>query len=121
MRDLFQDLRYGVRMLARSPGFTALAVLTLALGIGVNTAIFSPVNTALLRPLPYPDSDRLVHAQWLFDHGDVPSVTGMEFAFWKEHSRAFENAAGVDLLPSALIVFLIFGTPQRGNEEIRPK
>ena len=93
MNTLMQDLRYGVRMLLKNPGVSAIAVLTLALGIGANTAIFSVVNAVMLRPLPYKNPERLVslwekvpnHGRW--------RVTPANFFDWKKQNSSFEDMA----------------------------
>jgi len=93
MNTLWQDIRYGARMLRKRPGFTAAAVLALALGIGANTAIFSVVNAVILRPLPYPEADRIVQANWRWTKGEGNAVSATQYVFWKENSRSFADAA----------------------------
>jgi putative ABC transport system permease protein len=98
MQTLWQDLRYGARMLLRKPGFTSIAVITLALGIGANTAIFSVVNSVLLRPLPYPNAERLMTI-WE-DHrarnGPVNEWTSPPgFEDWRDQAKSFDHVVAL--------------------------
>jgi putative ABC transport system permease protein len=93
MQTLLQDLRYAFRLLAKSPGFTVIAILTLALGIGANTAIFSVVNGVLLRPLAFRDPSRLVIVA---EKSSFPTISTsyQNFVDWRDQSRSFESMEG---------------------------
>ncbi len=104
MNILLQDLKYGLRMLAKNPGFAAVAVITLALGIGVNTAIFSVVNAVVFRPLPYPDAARLVTV-WETEPsgpGNLYPNTGPDFVDWKAQNKVFDQMAAVTITGATL-------------------
>ncbi|HET9529866.1 MAG TPA: ABC transporter permease, partial [Blastocatellia bacterium] len=95
MNTLVKDLRYGLRVLARNPGFTAVAVLMLGLGIGANSAIFSIVNAMLIKPLPYSEPDRIV---WVYETAfrqgfDEISTSFPDFVDWRDQNQVFEHMA----------------------------
>jgi predicted permease len=95
METLWQDLRYGARTLLRKPGFTLVAIITLALGIGANTAIFTVVNSVLLRPLPFENADRLV---WLTEReAQIPTrwISYPNFLDWQARNQSFEAMATI--------------------------
>src|SRR5436309_13855842 len=98
---LWQDLRYGMRALTKNPGFTAVAVLTLALGIGANTAIFSVVSGVLLRKPPVKDPDRVMLALSIdrtkgWGYGPEHPASALDFADWREGNHAFEEMSTAD-------------------------
>src|SRR6266498_3742436 len=91
MRTIWQDLRYGARMLLKNPGFTLIAVVTLGLGIGANTAIFSVVNAVLLRPLPYEESERLVFLSERSQQLEGMSISWPNYVDWRKSNHVFEK------------------------------
>jgi putative ABC transport system permease protein len=109
IETLLQDLRFGIRIFLKSPGLTAVLVLTIALGIGLNTALFSVVNSLLLNPLSFPDANRLVIA-WTRSakiSGDRLGVTPEEFAVWRNQPQSFDG-----ITAAAGMVFNLSGTAE---------
>ena len=109
---LWQDLRFATRVLRKSPGFAAVAVLTLALGIGANTAMVTVVNGVILKPLPYPHPDRLVMLwERQLSDGTLGTVAPANFVDWREQNHSFDKMAAIDPYPD----FILNGSgePQR--------
>jgi hypothetical protein len=96
LEQLLQDLRYALRTFRRSPGFAAVVILTLALAIGMNTAVFSVVNAVLLRPLSYPDAERLIWVTTFEKEWNEEWVSDWDFLNWREQARSFEAMASYD-------------------------
>jgi len=109
---LWQDLRFATRVLRKSPGFAVVAVLTLALGIGANAAMFTVVNGVILKPLPYPHPDRLVMLwERQLSDGTLGTVAPANFVDWREQNHSFDKMAAIDPYPD----FILNGSgePQR--------
>ena len=111
VETVLRDVRYGFRSLLKHPGFTALVILTLALGVGATTAIFSVVNTVVLRPLPYPNADRVVAIQELDPKGKRVQVTPANFLDWRAQNTVFQHLAAILTRPANLSV----GRPGRAH------
>ncbi|HEY2018726.1 MAG TPA: ABC transporter permease [Bryobacteraceae bacterium] len=97
METLLKDLKHAWRLLRQNPGFTATAISALALGIGANTAIFSVVNTVLLKPLPFPQPDRIVELMNHSPQGDFPDANVPKYNVWRAQSQVLEDVAAFDM------------------------
>src|SRR5215471_5205785 len=96
METLIADLKHSLRMLRQSPGFTAAAVSVLALGIGANTAIFSVINAVLLKPLPFPDPDRIVVLMNSSPEGSGPAASVPKYNTWRKRTNALQDIIAYD-------------------------
>ncbi len=94
MMNFWQDVRYGMRMLFKNPGFAAIAILTLALGIGANTALFSVVNGVLLNPLPFPEPDQLYAVYYTTQAFGHSSISYPNFLDWQKQNHSFSALGG---------------------------
>jgi len=96
MDTLLKDLKHALRMLRQSPGFTVTAIAALALGIGANTSIFSVINTVLLKPLPYPEPDRIVELMNATPQGNFPGASVPKYNIWRAQTQVLEDVAAFD-------------------------
>jgi predicted permease len=116
LETIWQDLRYGLRRLGKRPGFTLIAILTLALGVGANTAIFTLINAALLRPLPYVDAEQIVVVSTVRrDTNEVRSTSYPDFTDWRDQNTVFERLAA---RTSASFSLTVGDEPERVNGEL---
>jgi len=106
MEKFLQDLRFALRVYAKNRSFTIVAVLTLAIGIGSNIAVFTVVNAMLFRSLPYPDGDRLVQVGRSLNEGPAYTMSYARFRFLERNNRAFESLAAYDVVGSSLTITL---------------
>lgn len=117
MRTLLQDISYSLRSLQKTPGFTAMGIVTLALGIAANTVVFSIVNATLLRPLPYTSPDRLVILTWYGPHGRLTrDISASAFFMLKDRARSFQNIAATHNVNAGVNVAAM-GSPQYKKAE----
>ena len=98
MESVLRDLRFAFRGLLKRPAFTAIAIVTLGLGIGASTAIFSVVNSVMLRRLPYPNADRIVAIRELNPEGKRVQTTGPNFLDWRAQNTVFEHLAAIKFI-----------------------
>ncbi len=112
MEKSLQDLRFALRVYAKNRSFTIIAVLTLAIGIGSNIAVFTVVNALLFRSLPYPDGDRLVQVGRSLNEGPAYTMSYARFRFLEQNNRAFESLAAYDVVGSSLSITLGGETPE---------
>ena len=96
MEILASDLKHALRMLRQSPGFTAAAVSALALGIGANTAIFSVIDTVLLKPLAFPEPDRIVVLMNSSPQGSFPAASVPKYNIWRRRTQVLEDVSAYD-------------------------
>ena len=115
LSDLWRDIRYAMRMIRKNPGFACVVVITLALGIGANSAIFSFINAVILSPLPFHDPSRLVVIDEISSQGEEMSVSLPDLTDWRAQAQSFEEIAGVNNISFNLVGE---GTPQRLNGQL---